>query len=133
MGGRWRTQRSEQLQFEPVIDHDGQVADDRWLARELGVVAAGWPCVTGSRSSSKSTGGQRQFIFLLPLRMQFADKTDGLAGDQNTCTAARMQGRMRGLLEARGKRYEQALEIALEVEEVDVARGAPHCSGSAVP
>jgi hypothetical protein len=65
--------------------------------------------------------------------MQFADEADRLAGDQNARTAARMQGRVYGFLEARGKRREQTFQIALDVEEVDVARAQPHCSGSAVP
>ena len=31
------------------------------------------------------------------------------------------------------RRRHQCLEIALDVEEVDVARPAPHCSGGAPP
>ncbi len=84
------------LQFQGMIDNDGQISNDRWLARNFGVVRQpghGY----GIKVEFEKHGGQWQFIFLLPLRMQFANKANGLASNQNPRTAARMQCWMYGL------------------------------------
>ena len=47
--------------------------------------------------------------------------------------APRMQPRMRVRRRRQRQRRGERLEVALDVEEVDRARGAPHCSGSLVP
>ena len=86
---------------------------------------------SGARSSSNTIGGLRQLVVLVPARMQLADHVRSqrpsisIVALRPGCSAGCCAG-----VEPRGFGSNDST-VALDVEEVDVARGVqPHCSSS---
>ena len=114
----------ERLQFELLINHDGQIADRRRVAVKSRCIAV-MRTVSGHRDRAR--------IPPVPVARSYFCSHCGCSSPTKPMTlpstltlraATRMQGRMNDLLEAGNARRQQRFDFALDVEEIDVARSA---------
>jgi hypothetical protein len=118
------------LQIQLLIDDNSHVAYDHWLPRNLDVLRP------SSHDYSIEINFEddrclRQFVFLLPLRMQLADDADGLAVDQrhgHCARGAEPDERVFSKLATRGASRRSRSPL---MSKKSTGRAAqPHCSGN---
>ena len=110
------------LEFQFLIHNDRQVAQHRRLFRDF--IKLGQCCLLENvQIQFENDRSERQIIFLLPLRVQFAEMADDNVVDDDFGTTPRMERRVRRFLETGDLRCEQQLDLAFDVEEIDISSG----------